>query len=220
LPFGGRRIVIDRPRVMAKARGTGRRHEIALPALEHFKALDPLPERVVNQILLGVTTRGYERSLEPRPKVVSRGASKSSTSRQLIKRTRSSMEAQLGRRLDDVRLIGLYLDGIVVARQSVVVALGLAEDGSKIPLGLWHGSTENAAVCTALLQDLLKRGLAIEGRVLCVIDGGSGLRKALTDVLGDLALVQRCQVHYVERRIMWMRPSPAAASPPHDLLAT
>jgi transposase-like protein len=195
LPFGGRRIVIDRPRVMAKGSRTGRRHEIALPALEHFKALDPLPERVVNQILLGVTTRGYERSLEPRPKVVSRGASKSATSRQLIKRTRSSMEAQLGRRLDDVRLIGLYLDGIVVARQSVVVALGLAEDGSKIPLGLWHGSTENSTVCTALLQDLLKRGLAIEGRVLCVIDGGSGLRKALTDVLGDLALVQRCQVH-------------------------
>jgi hypothetical protein len=78
---------------------------------------------VVNQILLGVATRGYERSLEPRPKVVSRGASKSATSRQLIKRTRSSMEAQLGRRLDDVRLIGLYLDGIVVPRQSVVVAL-------------------------------------------------------------------------------------------------
>jgi putative transposase len=196
LPFGGRRIVIDRPRVMAQRSGTGRRHEIALPALEHFKALDPLPERVVNQILLGVSTRGYEGSLEARPnQVLSRGASKSATSRQLIKRTRSSMEAQLGRRLDDVRLIGLYLDGIVVARQSVVVALGLAEDGSKIPLGLWHGSTENSAVCTALLQDLLKRGLAIEGRVLCVIDGGTGLRKALTDVLGDLALVQRCQVH-------------------------
>ena len=196
LPFGGRRIVIDRPRVMAKQGGAGRRHEIALPALEHFKALDPLPERVVNQILLGVSTRGYEASLEPRPnRVLSRGASKSATSRQLIKRTRSSMEAQLGRRLDDVRLIGLYLDGIVVARQSVVVALGLAEDGSKVPLGLWHGSTENSAVCTALLQDLLKRGLAIEGRVLCVIDGGTGLRKALTDVLGELALVQRCQVH-------------------------
>jgi len=196
LPFGGRRIVIERPRVMARKTAAGRRREITLPAFEHFKAIDPLPERVVNQILLGVSTRGYEASLESRPnQVPSRGASKSATSRQLIKRTRSSMEAQLGRRLDDVRLIGLYLDGIVVARQSVVVALGLAEDGSKVPLGLWHGSTENSAVCTALLQDLLKRGLAIDGRLLCVIDGGSGLRKALGDVLGELAVVQRCQVH-------------------------
>jgi len=196
LPFGGRRIVIERPRVMARKTRAGRRHEIALPAFEHFKALDALPERVVNQILLGVSTRGYDGSLEPGPnQVPSRGASKSAASRQLVKRTRSSMEAQLGRRLDDVRLIGLYLDGIVVARQSVVVALGLAEDGRKIPLGLWHGSTENSTVCTALLQDLLKRGLAIEGRMLCVIDGGTGLRKALGDVLGELAVVQRCQVH-------------------------
>jgi len=196
LPFGGRRIVIDRPRVMSKRSEVGRRQELALPAVEHFKALDPLPERVVNQILLGVSTRGYEASLEPGPtRLPSRGASKSSASRQLIKRTRSAMEEQLGRRLDDVHLIGLYLDGIVVARQSVVVALGLAEDGSKVPLGLWHGSTENSAVCVALLQDLLKRGLRLEGRLLCVIDGGTGLRKALADVLGDLAVIQRCQVH-------------------------
>lgn len=196
LPFGGRRVVIERPRVMSTRNEAGRRYELALPAVEHFKAVDPLPERVVNQILLGVSTRGYEASLEPRPQTVtSRGASKSAVSRQLIKRTRSAMDEQLGRRLDDVRLIGMYLDGIVVARQSVVVALGLAEDGSKVPLGLWHGSTENSTVCTALLQDLLKRGLQIAGRLLCVIDGGTGLRKALTDVLGDLAVIQRCQVH-------------------------
>jgi transposase-like protein len=196
LPFGGRRIVIERPRVMARKGAAGRRREVRLPAFEHFRAMDPLPERVVNQILLGVSTRGYESSLEPGPtQVTSRGTSKSATSRQLIKRTRCSMDAQLGRRLDDVRLIGLYLDGIVVARQSVVVALGLAEDGSKVPLGLWHGSTENSAVCTALLQDLLKRGLVIDGKLLCVIDGGTGLRKALGDVLGELAVVQRCQVH-------------------------
>jgi len=196
LPFGGRRIVVDRPRVMAKKDAVGRRHELPLPAWEHFRAIDPLPERVVSQILLGVSTRGYEASLEPGPKQVrTRGTSKSSASRQLIQKTRVTMTEQLGRRLDDVRLIGLYLDGIVIAGQSVIVALGLAEDGSKIPLGLWQGSTENSTMCTALLQDLLKRGLIVDGRLLCVIDGGSGLRKALGDVLGELAVIQRCQVH-------------------------
>ena len=56
-------------------------------------------------------------------------------------------------------------------------------------------STENAVVCTELLQDLLARGLPLDGRVLCVIDGGKGLRKALGDVLGDAAVIQRCQLH-------------------------
>jgi putative transposase len=39
------------------------------------------------------------------------------------------------------------------------------------------------------------RGLRLDGRVLCVIDGGKGLRKALEDVLGTRAVIQRCQLH-------------------------
>jgi Transposase, Mutator family len=65
----------------------------------------------------------------------------------------------------------------------------------KEPLGLSLSSTENGAVCTELLQDLLARGLAVDGRVLCMIDGGKGVRKALGDVLGDAAVIQRCQLH-------------------------
>ncbi len=48
-----------------------------------------------------------------------------------------------------------------------------------------------------MLQDLLARGLSIKGRLLCVIDGGKGLRKALVDVFGDNALIQRCQLHKI-----------------------
>ena len=46
-----------------------------------------------------------------------------------------------------------------------------------------------------MLHDLVDRGLRIDGKILCVVDGGKGIRKALDDVLGDLALIQRCQVH-------------------------
>ena len=63
-----------------------------------------------------------------------------------------------------------------------------------MPLGIWLGSTENSRVCTATLQDLLERGLRIDESILCVVDGGKGIRKALVDVLGDLAVIQRCQV--------------------------
>ena len=191
LPFGGRRIQVRRPRVRSKSGA-----EQTLPSVARFQAQDPLPERVINQIVLGVSTRGYGASLEASPPgVKSRGTSKSAASRHLVERMGSKLRAYLSRRLEDVKLVALMIDGIEVARHTVVVALGIAEDGTKAPLGLWQGSTENAALCTALIQDLVGRGLALEGKVLCVIDGGKGIRKAIDDVLGDLAVVQRCQLH-------------------------
>jgi len=191
LPFGGRRIGLERPRVRSKS---GR--EVTLPSVTRFQAEDPLPERVLNQIVLGVSTRGYAASLESAPAGVrSRGTSKSAASRHLVERMGAKLRDYLARSLADVKLVALMLDGIEVARNTVVVALGITEDGTKTTLGLWQGSTENAALCTSLLQDLISRGLKLDGKILCVIDGGKGIRKAIDDVLGDLAVVQRCQLH-------------------------
>ena len=92
------------------------------------------------------------------------------------------------------------MDGVVVAGQTVIVVLGLTREGDKRPLGLRLGSTQNAVLCTELLQDLLGRGLVITERVLCVIDGGKGLRKAVQDVFGIAAVIQRCQIHSVPGR--------------------
>jgi putative transposase len=191
LTFGGRRISVEKPRVRSK---DGR--ESSLPALEAFRDRDPLSERVVNQLLLGVSTRGYDASLEPRPSGVGvRGSSKSSASRSFVAKTRQRLKASMDRRLDELDLIVLLVDGIEVARQTVVVALGITSDGTKVPLGLAQGSTENGALCTSLLQGLLSRGLKVEDKLLCIIDGGKGIRKALDDVFGDRAVIQRCQVH-------------------------
>ena len=191
LPFGGRRMAVGCPRI----RGLDGAEE-QLQSVVQFRAADPVPARVLNQILLGVSTRGYEQSLEPPPAaMVVRGASKSAASRHLIARMTDKLREQLKRRLDELELLVLMLDGIEVAHHTVVVALGILTDGRKVVLGLWLGSTENAALCTALLNDLLERGLKIDGRILCVIDGGRGIRRALSDVLGDLAVVQRCRVH-------------------------
>jgi putative transposase len=191
LPFGGQRITVPCPRVRAVQGG-----EAQLKSARHFRAVDPVPARVLNQILLGVSTRGYRTSLEPVPAGLSaRGASKSAASRHLIARMRGQLREQLSRRLDRLGLLGLMVDGIEIAHRTVVVALGILADGRKVVLGLWLGSTENAALCTSLLNDLLERGLKVDGRILCVIDGGRGIRKALADVFGDLAVVQRCRVH-------------------------
>lgn len=58
----------------------------------------------------------------------------------------------MARRLDDVRLAVLMLDGIALKGRTSIVALGITSDGVKIPLGLWEGSTGNAVVATALLE--------------------------------------------------------------------
>jgi transposase-like protein len=200
LSLGGRRVSLKRPRV----RSTDGL-EAPLGAWDELAQVDPMPERVVEQILLGVSTRGYERSLEPLPPTVpTRGTSKSAVGRQLVARTIEKAREYLARKLNDVNLVALFLDGIEVAGHTVVVALGVALDGAKVPLGLWVGSTENHQLCTALLHDLIERGLRLDERVLCVIDGGKGIRKALEDVLGERAVIQRCQLHKLRNVLSYL----------------
>jgi transposase-like protein len=196
LTFGGRRVQVRRPRVRRTTGG-----EAILPSVVAFRDRDPLTARMMQQLLAGVSMREYEGSLEARPLGRrARSSSKSAVSRAVVRRTRQRLQEQLTRRLEGLEVVALFMDGLVVAQQTVIVVLGITRDGHKEPLGLRLGSTENAVVCTELLQDLLTRGLVLDGRVLCVIDGGKGLRKALGDVLGDAAIVQRCQLHSVPGR--------------------
>src|SRR6266545_7195934 len=106
----------------------------------------------------------------------------------------------MARRLDDVRLAVLMLDGIELKGRTNIVCLGITTDGVKVPLGLWEGLTENATVATALLSDLVERGLDPEQGMLFVIDGSKALRKAIRDVFGE-APVQRC-IRHKERNVL------------------
>jgi transposase-like protein len=191
IPFGGREVVLSRPRVRRKGGP-----ELELPTLSALRGADPLSERVMEQILLGVSTRGYERSLPELPKDrVGRGASKSAVSRRIQVATARAVQELLERRLENLDLVALAMDGVGMGESTVVAALGITLTGEKHVLGLWQGSTENTALCASLLHNLIERGLNVEQGLLLVLDGGKGLRAAVRDVLGDAALVQRCQVH-------------------------
>src|SRR5207253_4720511 len=129
----------------------------------------------------GVPPRRYARTQEPvgaELEQTARSTSKSAVSRAFVERTREALGELMSRRLDDVRLVVMMLDGIELKGRTNVVALGITTDGVKIPLGLWEGSTENATVATALLSDLVERGLDPEQGMLFVIDGSKALRKA------------------------------------------
>lgn len=207
LVMGGRRVRVQRPRAR-----TLEGEEIQLPSWTAFAGEDPLGDRAVNQMLVGVTTRRYARSLEPlAAPLPERGTSKSAVSRRFVAATQKQMDAWLGRDLSPLKLVALMIDGIVISEHVMLVALGIDADGKKHVLGVREGATENAAACTALLTDLRDRGLPTEHAVLVVIDGGKALAKAVRNVYGSRAIVQRCQAHKV-RNVVDQLPDDARPS--------
>ena len=179
--LGGRTVAIQRPRVRT-ADG-----EVALPTFATMAHRDPLDRRAVEQMLVGVATRQYARSLEP--------ITADLESRRFVAKTQAQLETWQAAPLEDLDLVGLLLDGVHVGEHCVIVALGVAGDGTKHALGLWEGSTENATVCQSLLSNLQSRGLRTDRSLLVLLDGSKALRKAVRETFGDVALVQRCQIH-------------------------
>jgi transposase-like protein len=81
-----------------------------------------------------------------------------------------------------------------VAEHCCVVALGITLDGTKVPLALAEGTTENTTVVTEVLVGLRDRGLDVTRPLLVVLDGAKALRRAVTEVF-DHPVIQRCQLH-------------------------
>ena len=121
-----------------------------------------------------------------------------------MERTREVLGELMSRQLSDLRLAVMMLDGLELKGRMMIVALGITTEGVKIPLGLWEGSTENATVATALLSDLVERGLDPEQGMLFVLDGSKALRKAVRSVFGEVP-VQRCLWHK-ERNVIQHLP--------------
>jgi len=191
LAMGGRLVRVRRPRV----RGADGR-EVALETWERFAEADPLTPRAVEQMVLGVSTRNYARSIESAPPhVPTRGTSKSAVSRRFVAATREKLLEMMSRDLSGLAICATMIDGIHMGEHLVLAALGIDEGGEKHVLGLYEGATENETVCTALVSDLTSRGLRTDRSMLFVIDGSKGLSKAIRAVYGTHAIIQRCQVH-------------------------
>jgi len=196
LVMGGQRVIVRKPRVRQDGK------EVELPAWAEFADGDPLDERTFEQLVLGVSTRKYERSLDDLPdELEAHSASKSAASRRFVETTAKQLSQWMRRDLSKLGIVVVMLDGIIVAKHTVVVALGIDETGKKHALGLWIGETENAVVCGELLDNLIERGLDPLSPYLFVIDGSKALRKTIRTRFGERALVQRCQKHKRENII-------------------
>ena len=191
--LGGRRVRVDRPRVRS-ADGAA---ELPLPTWAAFSGHELLDQLALERMLAKLSTRRYAAGLEPvgvRVEQASSGTSKSAVSRRFVAATEHALTELLAADLTGLDLVALLVDGIRVAEHTCVVALGITIDGTKVPLGLVEGATENTSVVTELLAGLRDRGLEVTRPILVVIDGARALRRAVDDVF-DHPVIQRCQLH-------------------------
>lgn len=189
ISIAGQKFAVERPRV----RSASERRELPLEVYNVARRADAMPVAVLARMVRGVSCRDYEGVIESAAEGF--GVKRSSVSRAFTTASAKKIAEVSERRLDDTRFPVVFIDGIGWADTTMIVALGISEDGSKRVLGFREGATENGEVCKSLLEDLVERGLDAGQATLFVIDGGKALRRAITKVWGSGALVQRCRVH-------------------------
>jgi putative transposase len=187
--LAGQKASISRPRVR-RTKGGG---EIELPLYGAMQSEGAMPEAALKRLVRGVSTRNYEEVVDLAREGF--GVKKSSVSRAFVKASATAVEELSSRRLDQRRFLAIFLDGVEYAGETMLLALGITEMGEKKILGLRQGASENAAVCTALLEELRERGLDTSQPILAVIDGAKALAAAVKRVWGEKARLQRCQIH-------------------------
>jgi len=187
-----RKLRVKKPRLRRKGRGSGREAEIpAYEAMNHG-----MGSRLLEILMHNVSTRNYRRVLPEMAESV--GISKSSVSRQFSEESAQELERLAARRFDELELLIIYLDGLVFGNHHVLCAVGVDAQGKKHVLGLVEGASENASSATALLEDLVERGVDPKRRYLFIIDGSKALRSAINRVFGAGSPVQRCRHHKIK----------------------
>jgi transposase-like protein len=198
------KLPIQVPRVRDRQTGT----EVSLQTYARLQQPRAADEGLLRRLLYGLSCRDYRACAEAVPEAF--GLSRSSVSRRYIRATARKLQELQERRLEGYDLVALVLDGKAFQETTMVTALGLTGHGDKVILGFVETSTENAAVCTEFLRQLVARGLRYEQGLLVVIDGGKGLRAAVAAVFGPETPVQRCQWHKRENVVAYLPKSQQA----------
>jgi transposase-like protein len=209
--FHGGKVSLERPRVRAR-----NGEEMALPSWEAAQSEDLLGRWAMNLMLINVSTRRVGRAVRlPEgdiPATAGAGVSKSAVSRRFVSLSAAQMKEWMAADLSQLDLLVIQIDGIHIENDLVLLAaVGIDGEGTKHPLGVLEGATENAVVVQALLDNLVERGLDPKVCRLFIIDGSKALRKAIRRSFGRHTPIQRCQVHK-GRNIMERLPKHLHAS--------
>jgi putative transposase len=199
--IGDEKLRIDVPRVYdSKAR-----ENKSLTLYKQLKEIPPVDDKLLKRVLSGISTGDYQSAIQNL--VDSFGLSRSSVSNRFIEVSTEKLEEFTKRDLSHHDFIALFIDGKYLAKEQIIIVLGVTLKGEKIPLGFIQTNTENSRCIKELLSSLIERGLRYKEGILCVIDGSKGIRKAISEVFGKYALVQRCKWHKRENVLSYLKES-------------
>jgi len=184
----GQKVPIQKTRLR-----TPDKHEQRLGSYELFQRSGPLQAGVWDKMMRGLSTRNYGAVVKDFHNAY--GVEKSAVSENFIEASREKVKQLMERPLGELRLCAVLIDGTPFKDRQMIAALGIGCDGTKTVLGIREGATENTAVVSALLSELVERGLDFSTPRLYVLDGGKALAAAVRKHAGEAALLQRCQVH-------------------------
>ena len=185
-----RRLEVDRPRLRSKG---PRSREVDVPAYAAMQNRGTMGARMLEILMRGVSTRNYKEVIPAMAETA--GVSKSAVSRRVVEASEAEVEALLNRRFDGLKLLVIYIDGLIFGDYTMIGAVGVDVEGNKHVLGIREGATENSTVITELLEDIVSRGVDPKRKILFVIDGSKALRAAINAVFGAQQPVQRCRAH-------------------------
>ena len=185
-----RKLEVQRPRLRTKG---PRSQEVEVPAYAAMQNPAPMGKRMLDILMHGVSTRNYKQVIPQMAETA--GVSRSAVSRAAIEASEAEVEALVSRRFDDLKLLVIYIDGLVFGDYTMIGVVGVDAEGHKHVLGIREGATENSTVITELLEDIVSRGVDPKRKMLFVIDGSKALRAAINAVFGTDQKVQRCRAH-------------------------
>jgi transposase-like protein len=194
-----RKLGVERPRLRSKG---PKSQEVEVPAYAAMQNRGAMGARMLDILLHGVSTRNYKEVIPAMAETA--GVSRSAVSRQIAEASEAEVEALLSRRFDDVKLLIIYIDGLIFGEYTMMGVVGVDTQGHKHVLGIREGATENAAVVTALLEDVVARGIDPQRKMLFVIDGSKALRAAIHAVFGADQPVQRCRAHKLRNVLSYL----------------
>lgn len=187
--LGDQKVRINVPRVRDLKAGK----EIRLESYERLQDPNHVDEMALSRVINGISQGKYERAAENVPETF--GIKKSSVSRKFIRASAKRLQEFLTRDLSGHDIVAIFIDGKCFAENEMVIALGVTITGEKIVLGFVETSTENHTICRDFLNEMKDRGLRLDHEILFVIDGGKGIYKGIQEVMGENALIARCQWH-------------------------
>jgi len=185
----GQKVPIRRTRL----RTTTDKREQRLGSYELFQRSGSMQLGVWDKMMRGLSTRNYGAVVKEFHNAY--GIEKSAVSENFIEASRDKVKQLMERPLGGLRLCAIVIDGTPFKDRQMIVALGIGCDGRKTVLGLREGATENTAVVSSLLGDLVERGLDFSVPRLYILDGGKALHSAVRKYAGEAGFIQRCQVH-------------------------